>query len=122
MIFPVTLDWRIARVNGFDGIIKQLEAQKAAIERALEALREVGGESPGASAPAPVSPGGKRSAGQKARWAAAKNAETPVPAKATRKGGMTPEGRKRLADAMKKRWVVKRTAAQAKKRGPKKAA
>jgi hypothetical protein len=35
---------------------------------------------------------------------------------------MTPEGRKKLADAMKRRWAAKRTAAQAKKRGPKKAA
>jgi hypothetical protein len=37
---------------------------------------------------------------------------------------MTPEGRKRLAEAMKRRWAVKRTAAQAatKKRGRKKAA
>ena len=40
-------------------------------------------------------------------------------APAKRKGGLTPEGRRRLAEAMKRRWAVKRTAAQAKKRGRK---
>jgi hypothetical protein len=112
-------------MTGLDGIIRQLELQKTAIERALEALRDVGGEVSDGSAPSPV-PNDRRSAAQKKRWAAkrAVNTPAPAPAKTTRKGGMTPEGRNRLAEAMKRRWAAKRTAAQAKKRPgrPKKAA
>jgi len=90
-------------MNGFDSIIQQLEAQKAAIDKALEALREVAGEVSAGSAPATVTTKRGR------------------PAK--RKGGMTEAGRERLRQAMKKRWAVKRTASHPKKRGrPKKAA
>jgi hypothetical protein len=144
-------------LDAFNGIIKQLESQKAAIDKALTALKGLGGEE---EAPTAVVDGeNKRSAAQKARWAAKKAAES-APAK--RKGGMTPEGRaslvaalkkrhadrkaaletpaaekpvkatrrsgisaagrKALAEAMKRRWAAKRTGAQAKKRGKKKAA
>jgi hypothetical protein len=57
-------------LNGFEGIIKQLEAQKAAIEDALAALREVEGTVVPAPASAPMTGAERRSAGQKARWAA----------------------------------------------------
>ena len=104
-------------------VVKQLEAQRAAIDKALAALREAsGGEVSGGSAPEPVaaSANDRRSAAQKARWAAKRAAETAAPA--TRKGGMTPEGRKRLAEAMKRRWAVKRAAAKKRPGRPKKAA
>ena len=46
-----------------------------------------------------------------------------VPSKTNpRKGGLTEEGRKRLADAMKKRWAVKRAASAVKKIPAKKTA
>jgi hypothetical protein len=119
-------------MTGIGDIVEQLERQKAAIERALAALREVDGTTPTAAAPPPTErtprkASNKRSLAQKARWAANKAAESvpaAAPAKAVRKGGMTPEGRKRLAEAMKRRWAVKRTAAQAaaKKRASRKAA
>jgi hypothetical protein len=48
-------------VNGFGGIIKQLEAQKTAIDRALEALRGVGGEEVSGGIE-PVTPTDKHSA------------------------------------------------------------
>ena len=51
--------------------------------------------------------------------------ETPAaekPVKATRRSGISAAGRKALAEAMKRRWAAKRTGAQAKKRGKKKAA
>jgi len=109
-------------MDGLTSIIAQLEKQKAAIERALAALREV--EGIGTAAPVQASPASapqkvsnKRSLAQKARWAAKKAAEAAAPApppKAARKGGMTPEGRKRLAEAMKKRWAVKRAASAVK--------
>jgi hypothetical protein len=82
-------------MNAIDNIIAQLEEQKAAVERALEALRDFG--QTGSITPAKAT--GKASA---------------------RKGGMTPEGRRRLALAMKKRWAAKRTGAQAKKATTKK--
>lgn len=117
-------------MDGLTNIIAQLEKQKTAIERALAALREVEGIEPAAPAPASSVPArrkvsNKRSLGQKARWAAKKAAETTplaAPAKAPSKGGMTPEGRKRLAEAMKKRWAVKRAGSAVKKAGRKKAA
>jgi hypothetical protein len=82
--------------EGFRNIIAQLEKQKTAIERALAALREV--EEPTTPVNSPA-------------------AAEPATVRAKRTGRLTPEGRKRLAEAMKRRWAAKRTAAQAKKRG-----
>lgn len=116
-------------LDGLTSIISQLEKQKAAIERALAALREVDG---GAAAPATSTATrkatNKRSLAQKARWAAKKAA--PVQAmeggmnEIGKKSGMTDAGRKRLSDAMKKRWAVKRAGSSVKKRAgrPKKSA
>jgi hypothetical protein len=72
--------------DGLASIIAQLERQKAAIERALAALEDVDG--PPAEEP---------------------KVNTP----ATRKGGMTPEGKKRLIKALKKRWAARKAAQQA---------
>jgi len=84
--------------GGFNGIMAQLERQKRAIERALEALRDVEGTAEPVSLPVTTKP---------AR----------IPAK--RGGRITPEGRRRLAETMKRRWALKRTAAQVKERGRK---
>jgi len=78
-------------MNEIANIISRLETQKAAIEQALEALRDFG--ETGSITPAKST---RRTA--------------------VRKGGMTPEGRRRLALAMKRRWGAKRTASQAKKK------
>ena len=51
-----------------------------------------------------------------------KGATEQAPAKANRKGILTPEGRQRLADAMKRRWAIKRGPAATKKATGKKAA
>lgn len=80
--------------NGLKEVIKGLEKQKTAIERALAALKEVDGT------PVETTP------------LAAVPARRGRPAK--RKGGMTPEGRRRLSEALKKRWAVKRAASQVK--------
>lgn len=74
--------------DSLNKIIQQLERQKTAIERALTALREVEGIE--AAGPASSSSG-----------------------PAERKGGMTPEGRKRLSAALKKRWAAAKKAAKA---------
>lgn len=105
-------------------VIKQLEQQRAAIERALSALREI--EAPGAvstSPSAPRGPRGKRRGGMtpegrrrlsealKARWAAKRAGGSGAPAKAKRKGGITAAGRRKLSEALKARWAAKRAAA-----------
>ena len=115
--------------EGFASIITQLERQKVAIERALAALREVDGIAP------PVTPAAastesvtrstaatrrhRRSIGQKKRWAAKKAAEAAhvaIPANAARpKSRLTQEGRERLAEAMRRRWAVKRAGSAVKK-------
>lgn len=119
--------------NGLDEIIRNLEQQKTAIERALAALREVGAPSAVRSATPSRGPaarkGGMTPEGRKrlsealrARWAA-KRADSAVPAKkAARKGGMTPEGRKRLSEALRKRWAAKRAGAAVAKKAARKQA
>jgi hypothetical protein len=77
--------------NSLNEVIKKLEQQRIGIERALAALRDIEGPGleTGTSAPAAASaPRGRR--------------------KATRKGGMTPEGRRRLSEALKARWAAKK--------------
>ena len=73
--------------GGLNDIIARLEEQKSVVERALSALREIEGT-------------GVQSGEEK----------PPAPRKVRvkRKRGITPEGRKRLAEAMKRRWAVKR--------------
>ena len=114
--------------DGLSSIIKQLERQVRAIERALAALRDIEGiPAPAARASAPaarkggMTPAGRRriSLAQKKRWAARRAAEGAAAASpaqtAPRKVGITPAGRKRLAEAMKRRWAVKRAASAVKK-------
>jgi hypothetical protein len=79
-------------------VINQLETQKAAIERALEALR--GG-----------APRRGRKPGPQKKVAAKKTIKRSV---------ISEEGRAKLAEAMKKRWAAKQ-AKPTKKRAPKKA-
>jgi hypothetical protein len=125
--------------SGFSEIISQLEGQKRAIDKALEALRGLDGvddNSPAVvietavSGSTPrkggMSPEGKKrlSAALRKRWAAKKAAqgtpvETPAPAEmpAKKKNAMSPAGRKRLAEAMKRRWAVKRAGSAVKQSG-----
>jgi len=85
-------------------IIASLERQRESIEKALAALREVEGA---AGAPRRGRPRGSGAA----------------PAtKQSRRGRISPEGRKRLAEAMRRRWAVKRASATARKAARKKAA
>src|ERR1019366_2714659 len=122
---------RISMAEGLNGIITQLERQKLAIDKALAALREIGGvdelatEVPTPDAPATrkrgMSPEGKKRliAALKKRWAAKKAAQNAAPVTAPlsnppktapRKVRFTQDGRRRLAEAMRKRWAVKRAA------------
>jgi hypothetical protein len=115
--------------EGFPGIIDQLERQKAAIERALAALREVdpsvATKAELAITPeAPVRKHSKRSAAvrrrmalaQKARWARIKGETeppaTPAPQPPKPKRKISAEGMKRIIAATKKRWRLQKAAAK----------
>jgi hypothetical protein len=100
-------------MDGLTEVIQQLESQRDAIDKALEALRGIEGSAArgGGNGTGIAALENKRSIAQKARWAAVKGAK--------KRGGLTAEGRARLAENMRKRWAAKRTAAQAKKRGRK---
>jgi hypothetical protein len=114
-------------MNEIANIISQLESQKAAIEQALEALRDFGEtgsitprKAAGKTAPARkggMTPEGRRrlALAMKRRWAAKRTGAQAKKATA-KKAGVTAAGRQKLADAMKRRWAAKRTAAQAKKK------
>jgi hypothetical protein len=78
-------------VNDLKGIISQLERQRTAIDRALSALQQVTG-----AAEAKASTGGSTDHQQTTQT--------------KRKGRLTPAGRRRLSEAMKKRWAAKRAA------------
>jgi hypothetical protein len=82
---------RIKMTEAFSSIITELERQKTVIDNALAALRDIDG----VKSPAPE--------------AAAKGAPAPS-APATRKGRMSPEGKKRLIAALKNRWAAKKAA------------
>jgi hypothetical protein len=88
--------------NNLNEVIKKLEQQRIGIERALAALREI--EGPGLETTAPAAaaaPRGRR--------------------KAKRKGGMTPEGRRRLSEALKARWAARKAGSAAPASAPAKA-
>jgi hypothetical protein len=88
--------------GGLKRLVARLDTHGAAIDRALTALRGIA--SPGVADTVAAPAAAKKTA-------------------AKRRRGITPEGRRRLAEAMKSRWAVKRTAAQAKKSArPRKAA
>jgi hypothetical protein len=73
-------------------IIQKLEYQRAAIDKALTALHEIDGT------------------GVESESAASTSAEPASAIILARKGGMTAEGRRRLSEALKKRWAAKRAA------------
>jgi hypothetical protein len=110
-------------VNNVENVISQLETQRSAIDRALEALREVAGKGHLAIAPGSngqrrkrhLSPEGRRRIieATKRRWAAAKRVNgggASSKGAAPRRGAMSAAGRKRLALAMKKRWAAAKKA------------
>jgi hypothetical protein len=113
-------------MNEIANIISKLEAQKAAIEQALDALRdfgETGSITPGKStAKVPARKGGMTPEGRrrlalamKRRWAAKRTGAQAKKA-TTKKSGLSAAGRRKLAEAMKRRWAAKRSASQAKKK------
>jgi hypothetical protein len=76
-------------------IVEELKEEKSRLERAIQALDR-------AASPPKLARKPRVSAQQPAAQ------QQPVAAKETKRGGMTPEGRKRLSLAMKKRWAERR--------------
>jgi hypothetical protein len=116
-------------IDIYSGAIEGLERRKAAIERALAALREVDATTAAEAAPdgATEAPAGNRrkftaaarkrmALAQKARWAKIKGeiepATTPAPEPAKPKRRISPEGIQRIIAATKKRWRLQRAAAK----------
>jgi hypothetical protein len=139
------LDGEIQMNNGLNAVITQLERQMTAIDKALAALRDAEGfVAPAVEATPPTRKGGmtpegrkrlvsalkrrwrlkkaaaeavanRRSEGQKKRWAGKNEPARVATKKAPRKGAITEDGRQRLAEAMKRRWAIKRAASAVKK-------
>ncbi len=89
-------------MNDVSSIISQLEQQKAAIDRAIAALREVGPTGPRPGRPRKIQGAELLKNGRKRRR-------------------MTAEGRARIAEAAKKMWAAKRASGSVKKSATKKA-
>ena len=113
--------------EGLAGIITLLEKRKTAISRALDALREVGGQARGAAPSAfatpgaPARKGSKRSPAvrkrmqeaQRLRWARTRGeSEQPETREAKPKRRISAEGIQRIVAATKKRWALKRAEAK----------
>jgi hypothetical protein len=91
--YPAKME-SIKMTEAFTSIITELERQKTVIDNALAALRDIDGM----KSPTPE--------------VAAKGAPVrSVPA--THKGRMSPDGKKRLIAALKKRWAAKKAAESA---------
>jgi hypothetical protein len=123
-------------VDGVEKIISELKKQRDAIERALAALREIGGGSVAAAATAApakrrgrppgsknqgesVGVGNARSEAQKRRWAenrAAKGgqqtAATPARKKSGGKRNISAEGKARIAEAARRMWAARKRVSQ----------
>jgi hypothetical protein len=95
-------------LTNLEDIISQLEREKTAIDSALSALREISGMGSNAGVSQPT--------GQKRRGRPPKNPSAVV-AVSERGSGITPEGRKRLAESMRKRWAAKKAAEKKASRG-----
>jgi len=86
-------------MNDLSSIIRQLEGQKSAIERALSALREASGMSESRLSSADRTP----------------------PPKKPRKHRLSAEGRERIAEAARRRWAAKRATKESRQSTAKKA-
>lgn len=126
-------------MNDIPSIISQLEQQRGAIDRALEALREIEGTGTAAPAKRRGRPRGKENGGRRRmsaeararigeatrkRWAERRALDAEAekkagagPAKKKRgsKRSISPEGRARIAEAARQMWAKRRKRAGAAK-------
>ncbi|MDE1162470.1 MAG: hypothetical protein PW792_11075 [Acidobacteriaceae bacterium] len=89
-------------------ILSEIDAEITRLQEARSALVAIGGSGT-VAAPAPRRRGRPKGSTNIAKTVTAKAAKTAAPARTTkRKRNLSPEGRKRIADAMKKRWEAHR--------------
>jgi hypothetical protein len=91
-------------VNDIEQIISRLERQREAIDRAITALREIEGPTKASQGAATRTAHRKTAANRPASAAAVK--ESSPPAQGSKRGQLTPEGRRKLSIAAKKRWAL----------------
>jgi hypothetical protein len=91
-------------VNDIEQIISRLERQREAIDRAITALRAIDGPTKGSAVAATQTIRRKSAAHRSSSPAAAK--KSPAKSQAPKRGHLTPEGRKKLSLAAKKRWAL----------------
>ncbi len=84
-------------MKNIESIISDLEKKRAAIDHALEALRQIGGA---------AEPAGKR----RGRPPGTKSEAAPAKKAVAKKRNLSPEGKKRIAEAAKRRWAELRAA------------
>lgn len=82
----------------------------ASVDREIALLQQARALLSGNSAAAP-----RKRAGRSKRAAAAVKSIAPKPAKRVKKRNLSPEGRKRIAEAVRRRWAAQRKAASAAK-------
>jgi hypothetical protein len=95
-------------VNDIGQIISRLEHQRAAIDRAITALREIEGPNPtrgSVSARAAIHALNRKSSANQQSSPRAVN-EPPVKVEEPKRGRLTEAGRKKLSLAGKKRWAL----------------
>ena len=81
------------------GIIAEIDAEIAKLQQARAVLSGAGTTQPGR---------GRPKGSKNAKPAATAPAKIAAPSKSASKRKLSPEGRKRIADAMKKRWADRR--------------
>jgi hypothetical protein len=106
-------DVTLSLMPNLDGIIKQLQQERARIDQAIQALTPLNGSAPKAAPARTMSASARRriAAAQRARWAKQKGTQT-VSSTARRKRRISPAGIARIRAAAKARWAKVRAAAR----------
>ena len=111
--FAMFCDGRISLMRNIDGIIKELQQERARIDRAIQALTSLNGTSSKATPTRTMSASARRriAAAQRARWAKQKGTRTasgpPRPRRRISAAGIA-----RIRAAAKARWAKVRAAAK----------
>ena len=87
-------------------IRRQIDTLQKRLSSILSGLRASSATARGGRRPMPAATRAKLAAAARARWARIKGQTKATPA--TKKGGITPAGRRRLSQLMKARWAARR--------------
>ena len=93
-------------MNDIGQIISRLEHQRAAIDRAITALREIEGPTKGSVSAAAATQNVHRKSSANRQSSPRASKQSPVKVEAPKRGLLTAAGRKKLSLAGKKRWAL----------------